>query len=413
LRPIVLLITVLFALTASMARGQSSAPLFDSTASTAQPDSAGIATPDTTGAPQFSSPSNAWNNGQGPQYPSTSQPPVGSGPDFTTAPPNFAAPPVFGTPQGPSWVDTHVIKECDPIKEYVRKILGLNHEPVYLQGYYDPFSTQFAYGATGVTPYQLGWYNKQEIAYVPTAPVQGTTGHFQFTELNGWMRYAALLDDGNLFTWTLVTNSRLLSGPSGVALEPDVNLIQSDFQLASNDPGPWNWQVGVTPQVNSDFHRQLTQNAYMVDGRAVLFNKISPQLTLAFGAAYLDRNHGHLIPYGGVIWTPDDRWEVRAMFPKSRISYFAGRVDQYDVWLYGSAEYTIDAYQVELDDASRIKERMEMQDYRFLLGINAMRPRFGAYFEGGYITDRHVNFRGPSQNFGIGDTWILRTGITF
>lgn len=315
-------------------------------------------------------------------------------------------------PTGESWVDADN-RCCDPAREYILKFLGLDHEPVYLLGYYDPFSVQFAYGAMGFTPYQLGWYNKQEIAYVPTEAVQGVSGTFQFTELNGWMRYAARLDDLHLFTWTLVTNTRLLSGPSGVALEPDVNLIQSDFQLASNDPGPWNWQIGVTPQVNSDFHRQLTRDAYMFDARAVLFNRLSPHLTLALGAAYWDRNHGHLIPYGGVIWAPDDRWEVRAMFPKSRISYYAGRIQEYDVWLYGSAEYTLDAYQVALQDASRIKERMELQDYRFMLGVNGMRRRFGAYFEGGYITDRHVNFRGPSHNFGVGDAWTLRAGITF
>ncbi|MDB5390544.1 MAG: hypothetical protein JWM11_6190 [Planctomycetaceae bacterium] len=397
---------------ASMAWGQSSAPPFAPTLSQQPSAPIGVVPQEPDYLGQVTPPAQVWDT-QNPLSVPAAQPATDMPPDFSTAPRNFAAPPDFGVLPSQSWVDTHDDRCCDPVREYIRKILGLNHEPVYLPGYYDPFSTQFAYGSTTVTPYQLGWYNKQEIAYVPTVPTSGAGDRFQFTELNGWMRYAARIDDQHLFTWTLVTNTRLLSGPPGVALGPDVNLVQSDFQLASNDPGPWNWQIGVTPQVDSDFHRQLTSNAYMVDARAVVFNKLSPQLTLAFGAAYWDRNHGNFIPYGGIIWTPDDRWEFRIMSPKSRISYFAGRVGAYDVWLYGSAEYTLDAYQVAIRDETRIKERLELKDYRFMLGINAQRPRFGAYFEGGYITDRHADFRGPSSDFGIGDTWTLRTGVTF
>ncbi|MDB5340397.1 MAG: hypothetical protein JWN70_6016, partial [Planctomycetaceae bacterium] len=35
------------------------------------------------------------------------------------------------------------------------------------------------------------------------------------------------------------------------------------------------------------------------------------------------------------------------------------------------------------------------------------------FFEGGYVTDRHVEFRGSTPGFGIGDSWILRAGMTY
>lgn len=397
---------------ADTAEAQSPAPLFDPKQGVSQPEFPASAPANSYAAPQFTPPANVWNA----QDPRGLPPPQrfdSYQPGFPATQQNAPATSVYPFSPGDSSMGPQGPKCCDPIKEYVLRILGLDHDPDYLQGYYDPFSTQFAYGATGVTPYQMGWYNKQEIAYVPTVKTSGDNGNFQFTELNGWTRYSCRVDDRHFVTWTLITNSRLLSGPSGVALSPDVNLVQSDFQIASNDPGPWNWQLGVTPQVNSDFDRQLTSDAYMVDARAVVFNKISPQLTLAIGAAYWDRNHGHFIPYGGVIWTPDDRWEFRAMFPKSRISYFAGSLGTFDVWFYGSGEYTLDAYQICLEDDTRIKQRMEIQDYRFMLGINAIRPRIGGYFEGGYITDRHVNFRGPSSDFTAGDAWMIRAGVTF
>jgi len=302
---------------------------------------------------------------------------------------------------------------CDPFSEMMGKFLGDGCTPNYMNGYYDPFSNQFAYGSLSFTPYQLSWSAHQEILYTPPAPTQDTTGDFGSTEWNGWTRYAFQTDPNHLFTFTLVRDTRFLSGPTGVALGPRVNSVKGDFQIASNDPGPWNWQLGITPQIGSDLERQLSSDAYMLDARAVVFYKFAPQLTLAWGVAYWDRNDGHIIPYGGIVWAPDDRWEFRAMFPKSRISYFAGSLNQSDIWLYGSMEYNIEAYEVTLQDPSRLKQRMELQDYRFMLGITAISPQIAFQFEGGYITDRHADFRGPTQDFGIGDTWIVRAGVTF
>lgn len=301
-----------------------------------------------------------------------------------------------------------------PESEFVKALIG-QQSRCFLPTYYDPFaSQQFAYGRMSHTPYRLGWYSYQEAVYIASAPTHdGASGDFQATELNGSMRYATRLNEGLLFAGTGSWNSRYWSGPTSIAMPPYVDQFMADLQLSSTSPGPWNWMIGVTPQINSDFKRQLTSNAYMVDARAVLFNKISPEWTLAIGAAYWDRANNIVIPYGGVIWTPDDRWEVRAMFPKSRVSYFLGSVEEADVWLYGVGEYTVDAYQIDFEDATRLKDRAEFRDYRILAGLHAQRYKWSAFFEGGYITDRHVDFRGSTPGFGIGDSWILRAGMSY
>ena len=300
-----------------------------------------------------------------------------------------------------------------PDNGFLKTLLGLRQQ-TFLPNHYDPFaSQQFAYGFIRTTPYRLGWHSYEDVTYIASAPADGVSGSFQSTELNGSLRYSTLLNEQTLFAATGSWNSRYWSGPTGIAMPPHVNQFVGDLQWSSVNAGPWNWTVGVTPQINSDFDRQLTSDAYMVDARAVLFNKISPQLTVAIGAAYWDRADNIFIPYGGVIWTPDDHWEIRAMFPKSRVSYYLGNVDATDVWLYGAAEYTVDAYQIDFDDATRLKDRAEFRDYRFLLGVHAQRCRWSAFFEGGYITDRHVEFRGSTPGFGIGDSWLLRAGIAF
>jgi len=300
-----------------------------------------------------------------------------------------------------------------PQSEFMRAMLG-QQERCFLPTYYDPFaSQQFAYGCMAHTPYRLGWSAYRDVGYIASAPTSGVSGDFQSTEVNTSMRYSTRLNEQLLFAGTGSWNSRYWSGPTGIAMPPYVSLFVADLQLSSTSPGPWNWMVGVTPQINSDFDRQLTSDAYMVDARVVVFNKISPQLTLAIGAAYWDRADNIVIPYGGVVWTPDDRWEVRAMFPKSRVSYFIGSAEQTDFWMYGSAEYTVEAYQINFDDATRLKDRAEFRDYRFMLGVHAQGYKWTGFFEGGYITDRQVEFRGSTPGFGIGDSWLIRAGFTF
>ena len=251
-------------------------------------------------------------------------------------------------------------------------LLGL-HERVFLPNYYDPFaSQQFAYGSLRTTPYRLGWYSYRDAVYIGSAPTSdGASGDFQSTELNGFLRYSTLINQQLLFQGTGIWNGRYWSGPDSPAMPPHVNQFGADLQLSSVNAGPWNWMLGVTPQINSDFERQLTSDAYMVDARVVVYNKLSPQLTLAVGAAYWDRADDIFIPYGGLIWTPDDRWEVRAMFPKSRVSYYLGNTGATDVWMYGAAEYSVDAYQIDFDDATRLKDRAQFEDW---LHLTVLRP---------------------------------------
>lgn len=336
----------------------------------------------------------------------------------------YAAPPATGDPfigpAQPAWPNPMFdpTLNCQTCGDHscsglVASLLGVA-EPVYLPNYYDPFdSQQFAYGAMGNTPYRLSWYSQRSLAYIPSSPTNGVSGDFQATEFNSSLRYATILNREMLFALTGEWNRNYWSGPTGVALPPRADQFRADFEWASIDPGPWNWQIGITPQINSDFERQLTSHAYMIDARLVFLNKMSPELTLALGVTYWNRVNDYILPYGGLIWAPDDRWEIRAMFPKSRISYYIGNGIETDFWLYGSAEWNVDAYQVDLEDSNRTKDRIEFRDIRFLLGVNAQRRKLSAFFEGGYITDRQVTFAGKTPDFSIGDNWMLRAGFAY
>jgi len=237
-------------------------------------------------------------------------------------------------------------------------------------------------------------------------------GNFQDQQWNAWMRYARLLQNSTVLTWTGWANGKFWAGPGALDFPPGAVQFISDFQWASAWQGPSNWQVGFTPQLNGSFEGKINSNALMGDVRAVLFWRASPQWLLAFGAAYWNRASDHLIPYGGVIWAPNDRWEIRAMFPRSRASYYLGRFRGADTWLYGSGEYNIDAYQIDINGTS-LSVRGENSDYRVLLGASATTGIWTLFLEGGLVTDRHFRFRGDTPDFTLDDAGILRTGLLF
>ncbi len=282
-----------------------------------------------------------------------------------------------------------------------------------LENYYDPFGSEFLVGQGVAQPYRLNWYSYEDFTYVPTSATRGTGGSFQDLEWNAWMRRGRTFDNRYLLAWTPTWNSAFWTGPSGVALPPDVEQIRSDFQLSSLNSGPWNWQIGFTPQINADFRRSLNSSAYMFDGRVVLFYQASAHWQLALGAAYWNRVTDLIIPYGGVIWTPNDQWEVRLLFPKARISRYWGRVWDRHLWTYGSLGYDLQAWQVEIQDASQTKTRMQMSSAQALLGASMQWGNFTAFTEAGLIFDRHVRFSGPVSSFGIQDALMLRLGATY
>ena len=280
-----------------------------------------------------------------------------------------------------------------------------------LAGFYDPFTFQFAYGAAGVQPYRLGWYSYNDYVLMSSAPTT-IGGNFRDQQWNAWIRYARLNRNSTVFTWTGWGNGKFWAGPTGTDLPATAIQLISDFQLASAYSGPWNWQVGFTPQLNGSWERDWNANALMADARAVLFYRASPQWLIALGAAYWNRATDRLIPYGGLIWAPDDRWEFRFMFPRSRASYYIGRLGGADTWLYASGEYTVEAYQVDLDQPPS-SNRGEISDYRVLVGASATAGIWTMFFEGGLVTDRHFRFRGDATDFAIDDCAMLRTGLLF
>jgi hypothetical protein len=151
-----------------------------------------------------------------------------------------------------------------------------------LAGFYDPFTFQFAYGAAGVQPYRLGWYSYNDYVLMSSAPTT-VGGNFGDQQWNAWIRWARVNRNSTVFTWTGWGNGKFWAGPSGIDLPATAIQLISDFQLASAYSGPWNWQLGVAPQLNGSWERHWNSNSLMVDARGVLLYRASPQWLIAVG----------------------------------------------------------------------------------------------------------------------------------
>jgi hypothetical protein len=334
-------------------------------------------------------------------------------PPLPSASPNSPTQPSDQQPAPNSSLVVTETPEIPSLATWQSSYLGLlGDDGKALAGFYDPFSFQFAYGDQGYQPYRLGWYSYNDFVLMSRSPTS-IGGNFQDLQWNAWVRYAHLYQSRPIvFSWTGWMNGKFWTGPTGINLPPGAAQFISDFQWASANSGPWNWQVGFTPQLNGTFNDRINANALMADTRAVLLWRSSPQWLWAFGAEYWNRATDHLIPYGGAIWTPNDRWEFRFMFPRSRASYYVGRFRGSDTWLYASGEYNIEAYQIDIE-GPRLSERGETSDYRVLLGASATTGIWTLFCEGGLVTDRHYRFRGKVPDFTMDDCAILRTGLLF
>jgi hypothetical protein len=282
------------------------------------------------------------------------------------------------------------------------------------QGGLDPMGNPGCYGVLGPQPYRLGWSSYFDGAFLPTRTVDGQGGSMQITEINAALRYTTPFTSLAVFSWTPEFNARFWEGPSTVGLPGSAYRIASDFEITTTAQSPVNLQLGFTPQIGSDFQDNLNSNSYFWDGRAALFVRASPQWMFVLGAAFWDRVHDRVIPYAGVVWNPDDRWEFRLLFPKSRISYFLGNIGNAAVWFYGSGEFHVEAYNVSLDIPPGTRSQIEISDYRLLLGLRSEAGGVSSFVEGGWVIDRQVSFSAlPSGGFDIGNGYVIRAGIRF
>jgi hypothetical protein len=275
-----------------------------------------------------------------------------------------------------------------------------------------------SFGISGPQPYRFGWTSRYDVGFLPSEGVSGSaaSGSFSIFEFNSAWRYTTGTP-GNfpnlIFSVTPEINYRSWTGPTNPGLPGSVFRFASDFELATPGNFPISMQLGFTPAFVSDLSASVNSDAFNYDVRGVVFLRASPQWMFALGAAYWQRVDGIVLPYAGVVWTPNDLWELRLMFPRTRVSYFLGNWWGAATWAYGSLEYAVEAYQIDLASPSGDPEKIQLSDYRALVGLRSEGGGVTGFIEGGLVLDRHVEFLHGTPGFNINTGFIARVGLRF
>jgi len=281
------------------------------------------------------------------------------------------------------------------------------------------------FGANGSQPFRFGWQSRYDVGFLPGADADApATGDLQIFETNVEWRYTAPLPTQWVMSIAPQFNLRLLEGPSFTPPAPpppppaglpgDLYRLGLDLQLTTPSMGPVTAEFAFTPALATDFEHAYDSDAWQFDGRGALFFRTSPQWMFLLGAQYWDRLDDKIIPWVGAVFTPDDRWEIRAVFPNPEISVFIGTPWGVPQWLYVAGEYHIESYAFETTVGTQ--DKIELEDWRAVIGIRSESNGVSSFLEGGWVFGRDVDFStaaGATPQFDLSSGFIARFGMRF
>ncbi|WP_166825039.1 hypothetical protein [Thalassoroseus pseudoceratinae] len=275
-------------------------------------------------------------------------------------------------------------------------------------------------GINGPQPFKFGWTSWLDATYIPDQGISPGTGEFGMFGLDIGANYTSQISPSTVLThgpdagWRSWKSPRLTSGER---LPASAFHLGYNFETVTQTGSPWAIVFGFSPSINSDFEQSIGSEAVQLDAKVAGVYNAGPGLQYVVGALYWDRVDDIILPYGGLVFTPDDRSEYRLMFPESRFSYYVGRVGEDDKWLYVSAGYHVESYDIELSSGPTGPrgDQIQFSDWRVMFGLRSDNGLMGlgSYIEAGYVFDREVEFKGSTPDFDIDSGFILRGGLRY
>ncbi len=327
--------------------------------------------------------------------------------------------PTFDDGTGTSPYYDGSIYSPDPNAQYGSPMSPMMGDPFMNPQYLQQQQPQVFPGVNGPQPYRYGWTLRTEFEYLSGEPVSGPTagGDLSIWGVNIEAQNASPMMGGGVFVHTPEFWYRGLEGPAfvtagGNGLPASLYHFGWDLKWQTPSVAGWGAEFVFEPSLNTDFS-SLGSNAWNLDGRGALLWQWAPNFTVIGGVMYWDRVHDRVLPYGGVVWQPDQLWEFRIMYPESQVKLFLGNYMGHAKWLYARVEYHSEAYQVELDGGlGPIDSQIQMDDWRATIGLQSDNGYSASFIEAGWVFDRETHVRGFSS-FNVGSGFMARAGLRF
>lgn len=151
-----------------------------------------------------------------------------------------------------------------------------------------------------------------------------------------------------------------------------------EFRLIRPLTSHYTLEVAANPGWWSDF-KSGSSDGFRIPAHAGLIWNYNPRTKLLLGCAYLDRADYDWLPFGGLIWEPDNELEMRfeLLFPNpkiaKRIRWWGSAVgNEKSDWLYIGGELAGSNWTFQTHDRftnSEIDSTLSYRDYRAFLGF--------------------------------------------
>lgn len=289
----------------------------------------------------------------------------------------------------------------------------------WLGGAMSPAAPTYGYGVFGPQPQRFGWESRFDVTWIPDSGTSNPdVGDLTVWGIDWESEYTAPTGPGWTYSMAPQFNYRSLQGPIGDAtrqLPGSVFRFGLDLAAQTTSHNGCTLEFGFTPALATDFDASISSDSFQWDARAVAYWRVAPQWMWVLGATYWDRKDDIVLPYVGAVWTPDDRWELRMLFPKSRISYFMGTPNGVPTWLYVEGAYHVESYEVQLPNiaASDNDAKVQFSDIRVLGGLRWEAGWVTTFIEAGYVFNREVDYATPGSSFDVDDQFIGRLGFRY
>lgn len=279
----------------------------------------------------------------------------------------------------------------------------------------NPYGGPIYSGVVGPQPYRYGLIPKLDFTYIPESNMRDAFSGVEMFAFDSELRHNLPLGTGWLFSYAPQFNYRAwdYEGLAHLFLDDqDYYRFGLDMQMVTPEVNGWSLDFGFNPAVGTDMRHQLTSEAWMFDGRIAARWRIDPVWTAILGVQYYDRVDDVIIPYGGIVFTPNDLWEFRLTFPRARISKFVGNFWGGSHWMYLGLDYHVEAYQVAVDFSSP-RNQVQYEDWRLSLGLRSDHDWFEKYIEVAWVFDRNIEFKQDLPKIDVGESVLVRAGIRF
>jgi hypothetical protein len=212
-----------------------------------------------------------------------------------------------------------------------------------------------------------------------------------------------------------------LDGPDNLDIPAQLHDVYTEFRWLPKIGERFRADVAVQPGFYSDWDGSSARSLRLTGHVSGIYDW-TPTFQLVLGAAYLDRPDVEVLPIAGFIWKPDLDSEYRLVFPSPKISWCIGtgtintyvnpKAYDYETWLYLGGELGGGTWAIRHSDGS--SDLMSYGDWRVFLGMESKSLVFlSSFLETGFVFHRLIRLSSTGDNVQVGNTAMVRAGLSY